>query len=216
MTARISTSKPSAFDAQLNQFEDEDDGVSLPDLVKKANAAKGAKDGIQEVKAISTDLDGVTAVKKRRVINSLTPDALLKFDGLDNLKIRLEGISPKCAKSPGYELADLDRLLQVYQSWADNLGVREGSSWPDFVEKLDRLKKNEIRKYLSRLREGDVMTTAMPFRSVTASVPTTTSPQVGLSSSRVTNVMSQTPVAAYSTSPASAARPSSGGMTEEQ
>ena len=151
------------WEAQLGQFdEEEEDEVTLPDLMKKAvnmeQTTNKTRDPSAKQKAQSAlNVDDITAVKKKRTTTGLSPALLLGKDGLDNLRGRLDRMSPASVSHSGHELVDLDRLLQVYRSWSENLAIRESGNWADFVEKLDRLKKGDIRKYYTRLREGEVL-----------------------------------------------------------
>jgi hypothetical protein len=103
----------------------------------------------------SKDDDGLIVKQKREVV-SLTPAKLLAPNGFPSLKNRFSNFKPSCVTSGlGDELSDLNRMFEMYESWAENLGVREGSQLPEFIDKLDRIKKNEVRRYIQKMRDGD-------------------------------------------------------------
>jgi len=162
-SAPAKKSKLDVFDEEDSYGSDADDDVRS--LVQQAgrsekNSLKNDK-GSQRKQQSPTDVVSAV-VKKKREVTSLTPANLLGEKGFANLQQRFTRFTPSSAgQDGGNELGDLTRMMKIYEAWAEDLQVREGADWPDFVEKLDRLKKVEIRKAIQHAREGDLKNSFM-------------------------------------------------------
>ncbi|TGZ67337.1 hypothetical protein CRM22_004840 [Opisthorchis felineus] len=80
----------------------------------------------------------------------LDPQTLLSDKGLPAL---LEDFKKVHFRGKGFEFQDLDRLLFVYEAWANRLLPK--SSFPEIVERLEKVgTRREIQVALHRLRNG--------------------------------------------------------------
>ncbi|OON21928.1 replication Fork Protection Component Swi3, partial [Opisthorchis viverrini] len=80
----------------------------------------------------------------------LDPQILLSDKGLPAL---LEDFKKVRFRGKGFEFQDLDRLLFVYEAWANRLLSK--SSFPEIIERLEKVgTRREIQVALHRLRNG--------------------------------------------------------------
>lgn len=91
-------------------------------------------------------------VKKRKSLGPSLSAQSLFHGGTSCTKRAFAQFTPQSAKVDGAEAKDLQRIMARYREWSSSLGVRESKSWAGFVDKLDRLKKTEVRRFMGSLR----------------------------------------------------------------
>ena len=135
---------PSALD-QLDDIDSvvSDDNEPLEALKKKKAESPKKKREISE-----NEISNV--VKKKRILYTLNPTRLIDDNGLPALT--QSWFKDFQVRKNESELHCLNRILNTYEEWIGSMGVKESSSVAEFVEKLDRLKKNDIRRYMVHAR----------------------------------------------------------------
>lgn len=96
------------------------------------------------------------AVKRARLIRSLGVNDLLGSQrGMDKLVDTWFKDFAKRTESDS-TLVKLDKMIGTYQGWVSRLGVRESGNLAQFTDKLERIRKVEIRPRIQSFREGRV------------------------------------------------------------
>ncbi|KAH9255391.1 hypothetical protein BASA81_006510 [Batrachochytrium salamandrivorans] len=110
--------------------------------------------------------NNIIAAKRKRTVVPLNDAFLLSPTGLEALKgSYFNSFTPSLASSSfsQMELGNLNRMFSTYERWVNNITLREGNrnlfpkeagDWPEFVDKLERIKKVQIRKRLHHMRGG--------------------------------------------------------------